>query len=371
MANIVLQNLTKVYGKTYAIENLNLEINDGELFILLGPSGCGKSTTLLSIAGLIKPEEGEIKIGDTIMLSSEQKIFIRPQDRDGAMVFQDYALYPHLTVFQNIAFPLEVRKIEKDEIDRRVKKAAESIGISSLLERKPRQLSGGQRQRVALGRAIVRQPKVFLMDEPLSNLDAKLRDSARAELKKLHEKLGTTFVYVTHDQLEAMSLGDRIAILNNGTVEQVGTPDDIYRCPTNVFVATFIGTPPMNIIEGSLQEIDGNTSIQFKEFVYTFKNETAIKKATEKTEIIFGIRPENIHISKTPLASNSIEAKIYVIEPLGRENYIHLEVGKKKLVAMISSLQDLKVNDVVFITFDENHVHIFDKDTKNRINNKH
>ncbi len=437
MASITLKNLTKKYGNTFAISNLNLEIKDGELFILLGPSGCGKSTTLLSIAGLIKPDGGEIWIGEELVVSTERGIFKRPQDRDGAMVFQDYALYPHMTVFQNIAFPLEIRGLDKNEVVRiikekyeiarikkeraeternvkegdetarkakdegeiewkfkdeeelarivkdkneiariakdkieiakKVKEAADRLGITELLDRKPSQLSGGQRQRVALGRAIVRNPKVFLMDEPLSNLDAKLRDYARAELKKLHEKVGSTFVYVTHDQLEAMSLGDRIAILNKGAVEQVGTPEEVYNHPTNIFVAGFIGTPPINILDGTLREKEGNARIDFGAFTYNLVNGIELMKRVQDPEIILGIRPENVKIARTEKKEDSIMAEIYVIEPVGRENIVHLKVGEKLLVALTSAMQDLKVGEIVSLSFDESRIHFFNKKTQQKI----
>ncbi|MBY8982239.1 MAG: ABC transporter ATP-binding protein, partial [Candidatus Lokiarchaeota archaeon] len=250
MTNIKIKKLVKKYGKKFAVNKIDLDIKDGELFILLGPSGCGKSTTLLSIAGVIKPEEGEIWFDDIPIFNGEKKYNERPQDRNIAMVFQDYAIYPHMTVFKNIAFPLEVRKKSKKEIEKLVYETAKSLDIEDQLEKKPRQLSGGQRQRVALARAIVREPNVFLMDEPLSNLDAKLRVFARASLKKLHKRLGITIVYVTHDQIEAMSMGDTIAILNKGIIEQVDKPLNIYNSPKNLFVAGFIGSPPMNMIEG-------------------------------------------------------------------------------------------------------------------------
>jgi len=437
MASITLKNLTKKYGNTFAIANLNLEIKDGEFFILLGPSGCGKSTTLLSIAGLIKPEGGEIWIGDDLIAAIEQGIFKRPQDRDGAMVFQDYALYPHMTVFQNIAFPLEIRGIDKNEIVRiikerneiartikdgneiastvkaqnrianmgrdengivwefkdenelariindkneiarmakdkieiakKVKEAADRLGITELLDRKPSQLSGGQRQRVALARAIVRNPKVFLMDEPLSNLDAKLRDFARAELKKLHEKVGTTFIYVTHDQLEAMSLGDRIAILNKGSLEQVGTPEEVYNHPANVFVAGFIGTPAINILDGTLREKEGNVSVDFGFFTYNLTNGNEIKARVRDPEIIVGIRPENVKIARAEKKDDSIMAEIYVIEPIGRECIVHLKIGEKHLISLTSAMQDIKVGETVSISFDEKRIHIFDKKTQQNI----
>ena len=301
MTNIVIKDLTKKYGKTVALMDLSLEIKDGEFFILLGPSGCGKTTTLLCIAGLLKPNKGEVRMGEAILSSSESRMFTRPQDRDAAMVFQDYAIYPHMTVYKNIAFPLKIRRMEKSKIESKVRDVSQRLGISKLLDRKPKQLSGGQRQRVALARAMVRDPKIFLMDEPLSNLDAKLRVYARAELKKLHEDMGTTIVYVTHDQIEAMSMGDRIAILNDGVLEQVGTPIEIYENP---------------------------------------------KESRE----------------------NAIQAEVEVVEPLGRENIFHLRINDKPLIAVSITNKDLNVGEKVWISFDTNRIHIFDKISQKKIN---
>lgn len=363
MASVTIKNLTKKYGKTAAVDDVSLEIKDGELFILLGPSGCGKTTTLLCIAGLLKPDGGEVWLGKELVTSAERGIFERPQDRDVAVVFQDYAIYPHMTVFKNIAFPLEVRGVDKREIEARVKAAAQSLGISQLLDRKPGQLSGGQRQRVALGRAIVREPKVFLMDEPLSNLDAKLRVYARAELKKLHEKIGATIVYVTHDQVEAMSIGDKIAILNNGRLEQVGTPKEVYERPKNMFVAGFIGSPPMNFLEGSIVKRKGNIVMDMGFFAY--KPSGGVKKVmrgAETSEVVLGVRPEDIAITKKK-KKNAIEAKVDVIELVGKEFIVHLMVDGKSLVAMASAAQDLREGEKVWLSFDKRKIHIFDKKT--------
>ncbi len=359
MASIKIKNLTKRYGKTIAVENVNLEIKDGELFILLGPSGCGKTTTLLCIAGLIKPDEGEVWFGDDMVTCAEHNKFERPQERNVAMVFQDYAIYPHMTVFKNIAFPLEIRKKHKHEIETRVKEVAERLGISELLERKPKQLSGGQRQRVALARAIVREPKVFLMDEPLSNLDAKLRVYARAELKRLHKRLGVTIVYVTHDQLEAMSIGDRIAILNNGFLEQVDTPENIYNSPKNIFVAGFIGSPPMNMFDGTLIEKDGKLFVDLGFSTYELSNRFDKLKKIKSTEVILGIRPEDISISKENI-KNSIKAKVDIIELMGRELSIHHRVNENTIIAITKPTEDLEIGDELYLVFDDERIHMFD-----------
>ncbi|MFW9988930.1 MAG: ABC transporter ATP-binding protein [Candidatus Odinarchaeota archaeon] len=367
MANVSIKNLTKKYGKTLALIDVSLEIIDGEFFILLGPSGCGKSTTLLCIAGLIKPNEGEIMLGETLLSSSKSGEFIRPQNRDAAMVFQDYAIYPHMTVFNNIAFPLKIRGIAKREIESKVKDVSQRLGISKLLDRKPKQLSGGQRQRVALARAMVRDPKIFLMDEPLSNLDAKLRVYARAELKKLHEDMGTTIVYVTHDQTEAMSMGDRIAILNDGVLEQVGTPEEIYENPKNLFVAGFIGNPPINIIEGSLVKREGKVIVESDFFSYQLANGNEIIEKTKSLKIQLGIRPEDIVITKEN-KDNGIQADVEVIEPLGRENIFHLKVNGNPLIAVSIINRDLNIGEKVWISFDTNRIHIFDKNSQKKIN---
>ena len=354
--------MTKIYDNTIAIKDINLKINEGELFILLGPSGCGKTTTLLCIAGLIKPDEGEIWFGNEMVTSIEDHIFERPQDRNVAMVFQDYAIYPHMTVFKNIAFPLEIRRMPKHEIEERVNQVAERLEISQLLERKPKQLSGGQRQRVALARAIVREPNAFLMDEPLSNLDAKLRVYARAELKRLHKRLGTTIIYVTHDQLEAMSIGDRIAILNNGILEQLDTPENIYSLPKNIFVAGFIGSPPMNMLDGSLIEKNGKKYIDLGIKTYELSNRFNNLKKPKTSDVVLGIRPEHISISKENV-SNSIKANTDIVESIGRELHIHLRVDQKTIILISKSTEDLEIGSEVNLVFDDKRIHVFDKHT--------
>lgn len=367
MVSLTIKNLTKKYGETVAAKDINLKIKGGEFYVLLGPSGCGKTTTLLSIAGLIKPSAGEIWLGKELVTSAERGIHVRPQDRDVAMVFQDYAIYPHMTVFKNIAFPLEVRGEEKRRIAERVKATAKRLGISQLLDRKPGQLSGGQRQRVALGRAIVRNPKVFLMDEPLANLDAKLRVHARAELKKMHEKLATTTVYVTHDQVEAMTIGDKIAILNDGFLEQVGTPRDVYDNPRNMFVAGFIGSPPMNFLEGALVERNGHAAIDLGISVYELSGrvEDAIKKA-KTPEVVLGVRPEHITITKRS-QKNAIGAEVDLIELIGREFNVHLMAGEKLLIVIAKSIGDLEAGKKVWLVPDERKIHIFDKKTEKNL----
>ncbi|MEM0172638.1 MAG: ABC transporter ATP-binding protein [Nitrososphaeria archaeon] len=367
MASITIKNLTKKFGEVIAIKNLNLEIKEKEFFILLGPSGSGKSTVLLCIAGLLKPDEGEIWLENKLVTSPERDIHVPPQEREVAMVFQDYALYPHMTVFQNIAFPLEVRGKNKSEIEKRVKETAELLGISHLLNRKPKQLSGGQRQRVALGRAIVREPKIFLMDEPLANLDAKLRVHMRVELKKLHNELGTTTVYVTHDQVEAMSLGDRVAVLNDGFLQQVGTPKELYDTPRNTFVAGFIGSPPMNMIEGNL--VKKNEGLMIDLGVCMFELPTWIEekiKETEESKVTLGFRPEHITLAKK-YQKNAIEAKVDILELIGRELHVHLTVGEYSFVAITVPTDDIKVGENVWMVPNEEKIHIFDRKTGERL----
>ena len=361
---MTIENLTKKYGETVAVEDLNLEIKEGEFFILLGPSGCGKSTTLLCLAGLLKPDSGEIWLGDELVTSVERDVFVPPQGRGVAMVFQDYALYPHMTVSQNIAFPLEVRGKGKREVETRVKETVELLGISPLLDRKPKQLSGGQRQRVALGRAIIREPKLFLLDEPLANLDAKLRVHMRAELKKLHQKLGTTTIYVTHDQVEAMSIGDRIAVQKDGILQQVGRPEDVYDSPRNMFVAGFIGSPAMNMLEGTLIKKDENIGIDLGTSTFELPNwaKEAVKEA-KRSEVVLGIRPEHITITKKH-QKNAVEAKVSFLELIGRELHVHLTAGEKTLIAIAKPTQRLKVGQKVWLAFDERKIHIFDKKTE-------
>jgi multiple sugar transport system ATP-binding protein len=362
LTNIKISKLVKTYGEGKAVDNIDINIKDSELFILLGPSGCGKTTTLLCIAGLIKPEEGEIWFDDQIVTSASNNYYERPQNRNVAMVFQDYAIYPHMTVFKNIAFPLEIKNMDKKEIEKLVNSTAKNLGIEELLDRKPKQLSGGQRQRVALARAIVREPNAFLMDEPLSNLDAKLRIFARAELKKLHRRLGITTIYVTHDQIEAMSLGDRIAILNKGKIEQIDKPQTIFDFPKNLFVAGFIGSPPMNLIDGSVKEENGRLYFITKNINYKIPSEFSKVKELNGKEIVLGIRPEDIELSKNE-SDNSIKATIEIIELTGREFEIHLKVEEERIIALIRNIENFKINDEVNLIFDEEKLHFFNKET--------
>ncbi len=319
-------------GKVKAVCGVDLTIEDGEFFVLLGPSGCGKSTILNLIAGLEKPASGEILFGSRLAASVEKRVFLSPGERNVAFVFQSYALYPHLSVFENIAFPLRVARTPKEEISEAVEKVAESLGISGLLAARPAELSGGQRQRVAIGRAIVRRPDVFLLDEPLSNLDAQLRASTRAELKRLQRSLGVTTVYVTHDQVEAMTLGDRIALLKNGGVEQVGTPEELYERPVNPFVATFIGSPPMNLIETSLEKDRRGLTVMLGGRSFTLPGERAVGLAPGTC--LLGIRPE--HIAMGASAADAITATVLAVEPLGREFLVHMEAGGDRLAALTS-----------------------------------
>lgn len=360
MTNLVIKDLTIKYGETVAVQDLNLDIKDREFVVLVGPSGCGKTTVLNSIAGLIDISEGEIWFDDELATSPEKGVFKIPQKRDVAMVFQDYAIYPHMSVFDNIAFPLEVRKVKRDRIEERVKETAKLLKIDRYLDRKPQALSGGQRQRIALGRAMVRGPKVFLMDEPMANLDAKLRAHARVELKRLQKKLGVTTIFVTHDQIEAMTMGDRIVVMNNGKLEQIGTPGELYCNPVDKFVAEFIGSPPINILEGSLicKEDGMEVDLGFFNFRFSKRN----KKIDSETplEIYLGVRPEDIIINKDE-STESTKAKITYIEPVGKESNIHLEAAGNILIAIAASIEGLEVGKEVRISFNEEKIHVFDK----------
>jgi multiple sugar transport system ATP-binding protein len=366
MVSITVKNLTKKYGNTIAVKDLNLQIKDKEFFVFLGPSGCGKTTALFAIAGLIKVDAGEIRIGDEVVTSTEQGIHKPPQGREIAMVFQDYAIYPHMTVFDNVAFSLKIRKVNKNEIEERVKKTAELLGISHLLNRKPRQLSGGQRQRVALGRAIVRKPKVFLMDEPLANLDAKLRVQTRTELKKLQRDLGVTTIYVTHDQVEAMTMADRIMVLKEGAVEQIGTADELYNHPSNLFVAGFIGSPEMNFIDCTLVEVTNRLWLDAKEFKLPLPAETSSKfRSYIGEEVTMGIRPEDLCESKYAKGTaqeNAVGMTLDLIEPVGAYLLLHLRVGQIPFVATVNHTK-ATVGQEVVMEIDLGKMHIFSKKT--------
>ena len=367
MAEVILTNVCKVYeGGVKAVNSVSIDIHDKEFMVLVGPSGCGKSTTLRMIAGLEEISDGEIKIGERIVND------VPPKDRDIAMVFQNYALYPHMTVYENLAFGLKLRKFPKAEIDKRVKEAAEILGIGDYLNRKPKALSGGQRQRVAVGRAIVRKPAVFLFDEPLSNLDAKMRVQMRAEINKLHTRLGTTMIYVTHDQIEAMTMGDRICVMKDGIIQQIDTPLNIYDKPANTFVAGFIGTPPMNIFKGTLASENG---------AFVFKAGSGIsialpadwKPAIESyagKDILFGIRPEDIGSERAESDANapSISAKVEVREPMGAETYLHLDTGvDTPCIARVEAHIGAKVSETITLKLAMVGAHVFDPATTNRI----
>ncbi|MTK13129.1 MAG: sn-glycerol-3-phosphate ABC transporter ATP-binding protein UgpC [Clostridiaceae bacterium] len=363
MANLSLKHIYKIYsGNVEAVKDFNLEIEDKEFIVFVGPSGCGKSTTLRMVAGLEDISKGELYIGDKLINDVE------PKDRDIAMVFQNYALYPHMTVYDNMAFGLKLRKVSKNEINKKVKEAARILDIEHLLDRKPKALSGGQRQRVAMGRAIVREPQVFLMDEPLSNLDAKLRVQMRTEISKLHNKLQTTFIYVTHDQTEAMTLGSRIVVMKDGIIQQVDTPQQIYNNPINMFVAGFIGSPQMNFIQCKLEETDGKISINFDEesIILPENNAKIVKdKGYVGKEVVLGIRPENIYEGVTSESENMvIEARVELTELMGAETYIYLSKGKSNITAKVSGCSEAKIGDNLKITLNINKNHIFDKDTE-------
>ncbi|HEY3379954.1 MAG TPA: sn-glycerol-3-phosphate ABC transporter ATP-binding protein UgpC [Armatimonadota bacterium] len=359
MAEVVLDNVVKIYpGEVKAVDNANLHIRDGELIVLVGPSGCGKSTTLRMVAGLEEISEGTISIGETIVNE------IHPKDRDIAMVFQDYALYPHMTVYQNMAFGLKLRKYPREEIDQRIHEAAKVLGLEPYLERKPKALSGGQRQRVAVGRAIVRHPKVFLFDEPLSNLDAKLRVEMRAELKRIHRQLKTTTIYVTHDQEEAMTLGDRIVIMKDGIIQQCGTPLDVYMHPANRFVASFVGTPPMNLFTGTL--VANGEALYFDEGSTKIRLLPTMAKSLAGhvgQEVVLGIRPEALSpVTDGRFAGteNSLPAEIIVMEPLGEKIDVYaLTPTHPKIIARIDPCGGLEEGKPVTFHLDMDRVHIF------------
>ena len=374
MAGLTLKGIYKKYpGGVVAVTDVNLEIRDKEFIVLVGPSGCGKSTTLRMIAGLEEISEGELYIGDRLVND------IAPKDRDIAMVFQNYALYPHMTVFDNMAFGLKLRKVPKDEIERKVNEAAKILDLSHLLDRKPKAMSGGQRQRVALGRAIVRSPKVFLLDEPLSNLDAKLRAQMRTEISKIHKKLGTTFIYVTHDQTEAMTMGDRIVCMKDGFVQQVDTPQNLYENPVNKFVAGFLGSPQMNFVDAVLREEYGQYVVEFgsnRGQVYQIivpesKVNENLGRYVNK-EIILGVRPESIHDEEMYLSNATtgvINADVEITEMMGAETYLYLVCEGVPLTARVSPRSTARPGDTISVAIDPNRIHIFDKETEKAIVN--
>ncbi|GIQ71528.1 sn-glycerol-3-phosphate ABC transporter ATP-binding protein UgpC [Xylanibacillus composti] len=370
MAGLRLEHIYKRYPgvEEPSVKDFNLDIQDKEFLVLVGPSGCGKSTTLRMIAGLEEITEGNLYIGDRLVND------VAPKDRDIAMVFQSYALYPHMNVYQNMAFGLKLRKFKKDEIEKRVREAAKILDIEHLLDRKPKALSGGQRQRVALGRAIVREPQVFLMDEPLSNLDAKLRVQMRAEISKLAKRLETTVVYVTHDQTEAMTMGDRIVIMSDGIVQQAASPEEVYNRPVNVFVAGFIGSPAMNFMNGKLVDANGELRFQTKNVDVVIpegKAKTLREMGYAGKDVIFGIRPEDIHQEPVFLEAspNSIvNAHIEVAENLGHEMYLYLAgLGESSIIARIDGRAGVKEGANIKLAFDMNKAHVFDKETERNL----
>lgn len=356
MAGVKFENVAKRYGPVSVIEGLNLDIYDHEFMVLVGPSGCGKSTALRMIAGLEDISDGRVLIGERVVND------LQPKDRDVAMVFQSYALYPHMTVRENIEFGLKIRKTPKPEMDRKVADAADTLGISHLLDRKPKQLSGGQRQRVAVARAIVRDPKVFLFDEPLSNLDAKLRVQTRAEITKLQQRLQTTCVYVTHDQVEAMTMGHRISVMNQGRIQQVGTPLEVYDRPANVFVAQFIGTPPMNFFSATVN--DGR--LEAASFSVPVPAGRAV---TNGQKVLAGIRPENIlAATDTPRgASSAVQGVVDIVEPVGHEAIVHVRLGEDLMVAAFDSHNMPKIGTAIELLIELDAMHLFDATTELRI----
>ena len=365
MASLSLRHIYKKYpGGVTAVSDFNLEVKDKEFLVLVGPSGCGKTTTLRMIAGLEEITEGELFIGDQLVND------VAPKDRQIAMVFQNYALYPHMSVFENMSFGLKLNKTPKEVIKRRVEEAARILDITHLLDRKPKALSGGQKQRVALGRAIVREPKVFLLDEPLSNLDAKLRAAMRTELTKLHQRVGTTFVYVTHDQVEAMTMATRIVVMKDGLIQQVDTPQKLYDAPCNIFVAGFIGTPQMNFIKGTLTKKGEGVYFNFEDISLRLPDDKA--NAPELAdyigkEVVVGLRPEGISDEAKAVEAapeTSFNVNVEVTELMGAEIYLYLNIGETNLIARVSSRSKSRAGDNIKIAFDMSRLHIFDNDTE-------
>jgi multiple sugar transport system ATP-binding protein len=365
MASVTYRNIVKEFGDVRAVNDLNFVIEDKEFLVFVGPSGCGKTTALRLLAGLEEITSGEIMIGDRIVND------VPPKDRDIAMVFQSYALYPHMSVFDNMAFSLKLRGTPKAEIKQRVQEAAEILGIQDLLERKPRQLSGGQRQRVAVGRAIVRNPKVFLFDEPLSNLDAKLRVQTRAEISKLHQRLQTTFIYVTHDQVEAMTMASRIAVINKGTLQQLDTPQVLYDTPANMFVAGFIGSPAMNFFNGTLKRADDKLVVDLGTGAVAIPAHlTGPYEKLVGKDIVFGIRPEDVYNPKylpPAIHAENFKCKVDVIELMGNEIFLYLVAGTNNFVSRIDPRTTFKVGDEVEVSFNMDKFHIFDPETEQAV----
>ena len=360
MATVTLEHVSKSFGKVLAVDDVSIKIKDKNFVALLGPSGCGKTTTLRLIAGLETLTSGNIHIGDRLVND------LSPRDRNIAMVFQSYALYPHMSVFDNMAFPLKIRKLPKDETKKRVMDTASLLEVQDLLDRKPKELSGGQRQRVALGRAIVRNPEVFLLDEPLSNLDAKLRVYMRAELKRLQRNLGVTTIYVTHDQVEALTMSDRIAVMNEGKLQQVDGPDELYSRPANTWVAGFIGSPPMNLFDCTLTLEGQQTFLDASEFKLGIDRQlaAAIKEKSSSSEFILGARPEDVSVAKGGLGRDAIPAEVYVVEPVGESTIVDLKIGKYLVKARALAGFKAEIGDRVGLSIAKEKMHIFDKKTE-------
>ena len=363
MASVSLQHIYKVYaGGVTAVSDFNLDIKDKEFIVLVGPSGCGKSTTLRMVAGLEEISDGELYIGEKLVND------VAPKDRDIAMVFQNYALYPHMTVYDNMAFSLKLKKTPKDEIDRKVREAAEILDITQYLNRKPKALSGGQRQRVAIGRAIVREPKVLLMDEPLSNLDAKLRNQMRAEIIKLRERINTTFIYVTHDQTEAMTLGDRIVIMRDGFIQQIGTPQEVFDHPANLFVAGFIGMPRMNLFDAKLIKKDGKYAVEVGGICVELAEDKQARLAAKdvaEQEVILGVRPEHI-----VLCADGIKGSVDVSEMMGSSVHLHVTAGDKDVIVIVptnGAAANFPMGSEVNMIFGGNVAHVFSKETERNL----
>jgi len=387
MAKVILEHLNKWYDNDYkAANDINLDIEDGEFVVLVGPSGCGKSTTLRMIAGLEEISSGKLYIGETLVNN------IEPVERDIAMVFQNYALYPHFSVYENMAFALKIKKMDKNEIKKKIQETANTLELQDLLNRKPKELSGGQRQRVALGRAIVREPKVFLMDEPLSNLDAKLRVSMRSEIIKLHQRLKTTFIYVTHDQIEAMTMGNKIVVMNKGEIQQVADPVTIYEKPNNKFVASFIGSPQINFLDVIVNRIDDNLYIENNYIKYEVNNKelkSILEEKYSSAEVTIGVRPEDIEVveehERESNENNNIDnfsdietpseldktdvavVQIELVEILGSETYIHFNFNDSKMICKVNGVFRGKEGQIINVKFNFRKAHFFDKDTENRI----
>ncbi len=363
MAEVVLKDLVKKFGGVVAVKDMNLTVHDQEFLVLVGPSGCGKTSTLRMVAGLEEITAGEVHIGGRLVNN------LPPRDRDIAMVFQNYALYPHMTVYDNMAFGLKMRKFSRTEIEKRVQEAAEILGIQGLLERKPRQLSGGQRQRVAVGRAIVRHPQVFLFDEPLSNLDAKLRVQMRVELKKLHQRLQATAIYVTHDQVEAMTLGDRVVVMKDGLIQQVGDPLEVYSAPANKFVAGFIGSPAMNFLDCTVTGAVGDLALEAPALRISVPKARALSLAAyDNRQVTLGIRPEDIkEVSEGGPSGAYFEAVVEVREPLGSEVLLDMKVGPNPVVARVQPNTPIRVGEKIRLSVDPAKIHLFDSYTERAI----